>query len=390
MNSTFWTTIHTQRSHTFRVFISILFACYFLTSQTYAGKLSDYLSVDAYYDQHPEQRPLREALSDAVANAPALIRTATDSIVTTADASGTTSERRPRIAVLYPGIQLSDYWQRSIAALESRLKQLQIHYELQVRFTRPGTQLLQQETELQTLLAWQPDYLIYTVDSAAQQSIVERLIHRGTPKVILQNITTPIQAWGEKQPFLYTGFDHMEGARLLAHYFRKHFPRGSEYGVLFWSHGTVSDMRGMAFIQSIDNYHTLKGSYYTQADQESAYRATLDMLSKPNNIRYIYVCATDLAVGAAKALKELDREDISLNGWGGGLTELNMLRQGNLDVVLMRMNDDSSIAIAEAIKRDLENSPVPLIYTGKFTILDSRTTENDINTLLNQAFRYSR
>lgn len=44
----------------------------------------------------------------------------------------------------------------------------------------------------------------------------------------------------------------------------------------------------------------------------------------------------------------------------------------------MRMNDDSAIAMAEAIKRDQAGQPVPLVYSGNFVVLDEETGEHNI------------
>ena len=43
-----------------------------------------------------------------------------------------------------------------------------------------------------------------------------------------------------------------------------------------------------------------------------------------------------------------------INGWGGGSAELEAIERGDLDVTVMRMNDDTGIAMAEAIKWDLD------------------------------------
>lgn len=294
-----------------------------------------------------------------------------------------------KIGVVYPGLQQSDYWQRSLVALESRLERLQIPYELIVRFSKPHSQQDLQETQILDVLSHQPDYLIYTINSQRQKSVVEMLLQSQKPKVIIQNLTHPITEWQNIQPLIYIGFDHARGARVLANYYKQTYPKGTEYGILFWDEGVVSDQRGLTFEREVSGFHTLKASYYTEASREKAKQATLDMLAEFPNLKYIYACATDVAMGALEALDEIGRTDISINGWGGGKSEIDALRQGKLDVVLMRMNDQNGIAMAEAIKMDLEGQEVPLVFSGGFEVLTQRMKPSEIDQYVEKAFVYS-
>ncbi len=294
-----------------------------------------------------------------------------------------------KIAVVYPGLQQSDYWKRSLSALSGRLDELRIPYELIVRFSKPHSQEDLQETQILDVLSHEPDYLVYTINSQRQKTVVETLLQNKKPKVIIQNLTRPIQEWRNVQPLIYIGFDHAEGARILASYYKEHFPQGTEYGILFWDEGVVSDQRGLTFEREVGNYHSLKASYFTEASREKAKIATQSMLQAHPDIKYIYACATDVALGALDALSELQRKDVSINGWGGGKAEIDALRMGDLDVVLMRMNDQNGIAMAEAIKLDLEERKAPLVFAGGFKILTQRMSAEEINQLIEQAFVYS-
>jgi autoinducer 2-binding protein LuxP len=294
-----------------------------------------------------------------------------------------------KIGVVYPGLQQSDYWQRSLVALESRLDRLQIPYELIVRFSKPHSQQDLQESQILDVLSHQPDYLVYTINSQRQKSVVEMLLQSQKPKVIIQNLTQPITEWRNIQPLIYIGFDHARGAKVLANYYKQTYPKGTEYGILFWDEGVVSDQRGLTFEREVSGFHTLKASYYTEASREKAKQATLDMLKEFPNLKYIYACATDVAMGALDALETIGRTDVSVNGWGGGKSELDALRQGKLDVVLMRMNDQNGIAMAEAIKMDLKGQEVPLVFSGAFEVLTQRMQPTEIDQYVEKAFVYS-
>ncbi|WP_051222318.1 substrate-binding domain-containing protein [Neptunomonas japonica] len=293
-----------------------------------------------------------------------------------------------KIAVVYPGLQASDYWQRSLTALRGRLDDLGILYKLDIRFSQPHTQLDLQEAHILEMLEHEPDYLVYTINSLRQQRMVEALLQRKEPKLIIQNLTRPIADWYDIQPLIYIGFDHVEGADKLAQYFKQRFSKGSEYGIIFWGKGVLSDQRGLTFERNVGSYHKLKASYYTQS-RAQAKRSTLLMLKNSPGLKYIYACSTDAALGAVDALKELQRSDVAINGWGGGRAELDAFQEGLLDVVLMRVNDQNGIAMAEAIRLDMLDQPIPNVYAGDFRVLTQGMDVSLINRYIKEAFIYS-
>jgi len=338
------------------------------------AKETDYWRYDEFYARQPEQRLASEEL----------IQTVRDIAVPLKG-----EVRKVRIGVIYPSYQFSNYWPRSVKSFRLRMDELNIPYEMRTSYTRPNTEVSVQVKQIEEMLKWQPDYLVYTLDSPRQRTVVERLIRSTRIKVILQNITTPIKSWGDDQPFMYIGFDHAEGARILARYQRQHLPEGTPYGVVFRSKGLISEMRGFTYIDDIGNYHNLRASYYTDSSRSGGYAAAHKILKDSPDVRFIYATSTDTALGTIDALDELGRSDVIVNGWGGGSEEIDELRKGKLQVVLMRMNDGNGVAMAEGIKRDLQGKIVPLIYSGDFTVLDDRMSEQEIEQIERSAFRYS-
>ena len=294
-----------------------------------------------------------------------------------------------KIAVVYPGFQSSDYWQRSIRSLTGRLDAIELDYHLDVRFSAPAEGVDLQVRQIKSVLSKEPDYLILTINSLQQQRIVELLLEQDKPKIIVQNLTRPVKEWFDFQPFLYVGFDHAQGALELADYFKARFPKGTPYGLLFWNKGVVSDQRGLTFERAVSGYHDLKASYFTNASREMAKANALALITEYPEIKYIYACTTDVALGAVDAIHELGREDIVINGWGGGLAEIEAFERGDLDVLLMRMNDQNGVAIAEAISLDRQKKEVPLVFSGDFSVLHNNSTPEILRTLISKAFIYS-
>ncbi|HCE1859568.1 TPA: autoinducer 2-binding periplasmic protein LuxP [Vibrio parahaemolyticus] len=313
--------------------------------------LNGYWAYQEFLNEFPEQKHLTDALAAAVRDDPVPIAP---------------EKRHPlKISVVYPGQQISDYWIRNIDAFEKRLDKLNIDYQINQVFTRPNADIKQQSLSLMEALKSNSDYLIFTLDTTRHRKFVEHVLDSTKTKLILQNITTPVREWETRQPFMYVGFDHAEGY--------------------------ISDIRGNTFIHQVnqDSQFELQSAYYTKATKQSGYEAAKASLKKYPDVEFIYACSTDVALGAVEALSELGREDVMINGWGGGSAELDAILKGELDITVMRMNDDTGIAMAEAIKWDLEGKPVPTVYSGDFEVVTKSDSPERIEALRKRAFRYS-
>jgi autoinducer 2-binding protein LuxP len=299
-----------------------------------------------------------------------------------------------RISFVYPGRQVSDYWRRSILAFRGRLDEIGLPYRLEEHFSKPAVDFRMQEKQMREALQGDPDYLVFTLDAAKHRRVIERILTKGRPKLILQNITTPLKIWEGKQPFLYVGFDHETGSEMLARYFLQKTGGSGEYAVLFFTRGYVSTMRGDSFIRFMDNYPgmELKASYYTDGNRENARKAALAIIDDNPRLRFIYACATDVAMGAIDALRQTGKVGtIMVNGWGGGSTELTAIQSGDMDVTVMRINDDNGVAMAEAIRLDLvgRGAQVPTIYSGDFALVEKGLGAERLGRIKARAFRYS-
>ncbi len=338
--------------------------------------LVGYWGYDEYLAKYPEESVLTSELKNTVKMEPIPLSIKQDKPI--------------KISFIYPGEQASDYWVRNLIALESRLKALNIKYELTTVSTRLNIDFKEQSRSLYNAIDKKSDYLIFTLNTTRHRKFIEHVIQSPDTQIILQNITTPVKAWHDCQPLMYVGFDHVIGTKLLANYYQQQFPNGAKYGMLYYSYGYLSTARGDVFVQSMDNNrYTLTSSFYTEATRESAYNATQSILQDRSDVDFIYASSTDIALGAVDALNLFDDVQPLVNGWGGGSLELEAIKNGTLDVTVMRMNDDTGVAMAEAIKLDLEGKKVPTVFSGDFEVITSETNPEKIEALKERAFRYS-
>ena len=147
-----------------------------------------------------------------------------------------------------------------------------IPYTLTNRFTRPGLEIGKQAEFLARELETNPDYLIFTLDIGEHANFIEQAISRGTSRIILQNITTPIARWRGRQPFLYVGFDHQTGTRMLAEKYIEMTGGIGRYAILYGTRGYVSKMRGDSFRVEMDQHPGLHlvDAFYVGFDRQKS------------------------------------------------------------------------------------------------------------------------
>lgn len=338
----------------------------------------DFVSLEQLYRSNPAEARKERLFSDRIKQ-PAIRY----------DDAGTV-----RISIVYPGEQISDYWRRSVTSMTSRLDEIGIKYEIDRTFTLPGRELARQANLLMEALNRDPDYLIFTLDALEHGNFIEQIIARDRVKLILQNITTPVRRWQNRQPFLYVGFDHHEGTRMLAERYIQLTGGTARYAILFGTRGYVSEMRGEGFKAYLNDHPGMQivDAFYVGFDREAARKATLDLLSRHDDIDFIYCVSTDIALGAADALIETGRQDdILINGWGGGASELEAIDDNRIDFTVMRINDDNGVAMADAILLDRmqRRNEIPLVFSGEMVLIDGETSPDTLEELEKRSFRYS-
>jgi len=339
-----------------------------------------YWLVNEYLENNPTQKKISTDFVELIRN---------DSIKLSI------SQNKPvKIVMIYPGNQISDYWRRSKESFEKRLQELNVKYVLEDHFTKPAIQIKEQAKYLLHAIKDDTDYLIFTLDALKHSQFIERILSKKKPKLILQNITTPVKKWEQRQPFMYVGFDHVIGSELLAQYYIQKTQKNGKYALLYGTKGYVSHMRGDEFIHYLNDKTNLVmvDSYYTDFNKQKAMNATKQLLEDHKDLKFIYAASTDIALGVVEVLKQNNLTGkILTNGWGGGSSELEAIEKNLLDITVMRINDDNGVAMAEAVKLDLEgkSKKVPTIFSGDFEIIKKGIDKNTMESLKAKAFRYS-
>lgn len=294
---------------------------------------------------------------------------------------------------IIPTAQISDYWRRNQVAMQLRLDELGINYQLRSHDLKANSSEEQKRRLLHRALSYAPDYMILTFSTSVEIDFIEKMLRGTNTKLIVQNVTEPVTAWGAEQPLIYVGFDNRIGSEMLANYFKKYFPNTTKYAVNDYFPSYISRTRGQTFINAMNKEQrfNMVERNHTKATHGSARGTTKKLLATHSDLKFIYASSTDIALGTQLELQSEGRSDIKVNGWGGGDAELQSIQDNGLLVTVMRMNDDNGVAMAEAIKYNLEGreDELPLVFSGDFKLVSQDTSAQLIKQYKQQAFRYS-
>lgn len=297
------------------------------------------------------------------------------------------------IAVIYPSEDVSDFWLRSYLSMEARLKELGIPFEATQFASNMGNFLLQ-STYAEQVAQEDYDYVIFgPSELMAQQDDIRRLMDSGK-KVIVLNYDTPVQAWGDDQPLLYTTFSHLFGALNICNWVVENLGTEGTYAMIRGIPGGIDDQRSGGFQTCLEEKSNWKMAYehYGDFQREGGFNGAQLIISGYPEVDMIHNANTAMAMGAISAVQAADKgDDVFVTAWGGTGDELEALRKGELGATPMRMSDDVGVSMAEVIRADLEGraEEMPLVFLGRIDIVSGDSGPEVVDAFEKEAFRYT-
>jgi ribose transport system substrate-binding protein len=234
-----------------------------------------------------------------------------------------------------------------------------------------------QMKQLQDIATQGVDAIIMnTHDENAAGPLVKKLTDAGIGVIIVNSdipaFPAPVNA--------VVGYAQRKATHALGDYIVKKFNSKATIGVLEGGPSYFSTERVGGFLDAFKPYPDMKvvASLPTQWDQETGNKATLDELQAHPDINLI-VAANDFeAIGAAAALKSLNRTDVEIYGNDGDTTGMEMIAageiQGTSDTVPFTMGK-----IAMQVAMDVLNGKYPGGWIETPAIL---TTKDNVLTFL--------
>ena len=297
------------------------------------------------------------------------------------------------IAVIYPSQDVSDFWLRSYMAMEARMEELGLPFEATQFASGMGDHQLQ-ATYTDQVLNDDFEYVIFgPTELSLQRENVKALIDDGR-KVIVLNYDTVPQEWGDEQPMMYASFSHLAGARNLCNWMAENYASEGTYAMIRGTPGSVDDQRSGGFRECFEEKTDWEMAYehYGEFQREGGFNGAQQIISAYPEVSYIHNANTAMAMGAISAVQSLGAADeVDITAWGGTGDELEALRAGELLATPMRMGDDVGVAMAEAIRADVEGraDELPLVFLGRISIVTSESGPEVVDEMEREAFRYT-
>lgn len=298
-----------------------------------------------------------------------------------------------QIAVIYPSLDVSDFWLRSYLAMEARLNELGIPFEA-TQFASNMGDFLMQSTHAEQVAREDFDYVIFgPSELQAQQDDIRHLMDSGAEVMVL-NYDTPIQEWGDDQPMMYTTFSHLFGALNICNWVLENLGTEGTYAMIRGLPGGIDDQRSGGFRDCLaeNSNWVMAYEHYGDFQREGGFNGAQLITSAYPEVTLIHNANTAMAMGAISAVQAAGIGDrVGVTAWGGTGDELDALRNGELMATPMRMSDDVGVAMAEAIRMNLEerDAEIPLVFLGRIDIVSSASGPDVVDAMAQEAFRYT-
>ncbi len=294
-----------------------------------------------------------------------------------------------RIAYLSPSFDVSDAWERVFWAMQGRLDELNVDYEVQALAVASAVDHAGQLAQVETVIAGGVDYVFLgPTEYEAAIPALRKLKEAEIPTVVY-NFLEPHED-ETARAMSYIAFSHTEGGRLSGEWAAEHLGGEGKIAILQGAPGVVSDQRSGGFLGVIENHpgiEVIMGPH-TDFDRSKAFDAAQNLLIAHDDLDLIYGVSTAVGLGAGQAIKQAGKSDeIASMGFGGTGDEIVAMSEGWLTASVLRSIDDSGVAVADAFVAHRDGNEVAQVWGGPFVMIDK---DSDATALVENANRYSK
>lgn len=306
-----------------------------------------------------------------------------------------TQDKPIQIGLIYPSSDTSDFWARNFLALTKRLEELGIEFEAtefasrQIEHSLQSTYASQIEQDADLY-----DYVIFgPSELAIQADNIDKLASTDGFATYVWAFHTPLKDL-KNQPDMWLDFSSAAGALVMCDYMLERLGKDITMAMNRGIPGITDNQRSGDFKSCVEERGGWITAYehYGEYQTEGGFEGTSLILQAYPEAKIIHNANTAMAMGSVEAQIAVGKEkEIFSTGWGGTGLELEAIRRGELDATPMRMGDDVGAATAEAIKADLEgrSDELPLVFLGRITVAHDELSDDEIDSLEKEAFRFS-
>ncbi len=339
-----------------------------------ASFAEEVMTEQTFYQLLPQQSPLSEQFSTLVNSPPNPLRI---------------SQQTPiRVVFLLFGDVADWQNQRMLNAFKKRMRELGIVYRLDTYVDRSGygTDFIAHLP----VIEMESDYIIATKFNVSLRRLFERFLIQGQGKLILFDFATPVVHWVPRPPLIYVGFNQFKTVQMLASYLDRQLPPSARISALVLPESYLGQIRCDGFLDEMNRYGRDVDSIYVVEDNvQQAIKRTKVLLANQKT-DFIFSCSQNMAAGVLQVLRGNEAySHIQTNVWGAFNAQLTELKDRHIKANILFYWDDLSIAIAEAIKLDLEGRNLPNLYVARSPLLTEDIDPESLGLMLQQAYHYS-
>lgn len=360
-----------RRLHVFILLIAL--GCFVFNAQASSMALN-FIDGPGFYQTAPNQSPLVEQFTTMVNSPPDPIKIVQKSPV--------------RVAVMLFGSIESIDNKALLLSFKQRMQELNIDYRLDIYIdnSEDGNDL----SPYFKMEADQPDYIVMTKLGFIQRRFLERFLHLSKPKVILYDFASPLIHWMRHPPLMYVGFDQEQATRKLASYLDRQLPIEASISALVLPEGYLGHVRCDLFLDEMIRFGRHINIVRVVSDnKEEAFQATQVLLGETSP-DFIFSCSQNISDGVVAVIKEKKSASIvQTNAWGLSSSGLSDLKNERVKLSMFFMKDNLSVAVAEAIKLDIEGRNMPNLYMANATLVPASLGLESLSLMVDKVYQYS-
>ena len=221
-----------------------------------------------------------------------LLIAVTASVALAAAFATTASRAEPmRIAYLSPSFDISDAWERTFWAIQGRLDELGVEYEIQALAVISHVDHAGQLAQVESVIARGVDYVFLgPTEYEAAIPALRKLKQAGVPTVVYNYIEPHEDEMARAMS--YIAFAHYPGGVMTGEWAVKWLDGKGKVAILQGAPGVASDQRKNGFLEVVDKYPDIEVIVgpYTDFDRSKAYDAAQNMLTAHPDLDMIYGC----------------------------------------------------------------------------------------------------
>ena len=294
-----------------------------------------------------------------------------------------------KIAYLSPSFDISDAWERVFWAIQGRLDELGVDYEIQSLAVSSHVDHAGQLAQVESVIAKGVDYVFLgPTEYEACIPALRKLKKAGIPTIVF-NYLDPHED-EQARAMTYVAFSHLLGGKISGSWASMHLGGKGKIAILQGAPGVASDRRMEGFLSVVEQYPDIEVIIgpHTDFDRSKAYEAAQNLLAAHDDLDLIYGVSTTIGLGAGQAVRQIGKSDeIATMGFGGTGDEIIAMKEGWLTASVLRPIDDSAVGVADAFVAHSKGETPPQSWSGPFKMIDKWSDAEDI---VEYANRYSK